>query len=35
MQAAARSKVLDYTWENYRQRLAQLAREVVGRSVEP
>ena len=34
MQAAALRKASVFTWENYRQRLAQLAREVVGLSPE-
>jgi glycosyltransferase involved in cell wall biosynthesis len=34
MQKAARRKAQAWSWENYRQRLAQLAREVVGKRVE-
>ena len=34
MQEAARRKMQAWSWENYRQRLAQLAREVVGTPVE-
>ena len=34
MQEAARRRVNAYSWENYRLRLAQLAREVMGRGVE-
>ena len=34
MQEAARRKAQAWSWENYRQRLAQLAREVVGTRVE-
>jgi alpha-maltose-1-phosphate synthase len=34
MQEAARRKAQAWSWENYRQRLAQLAREVVGKRVE-
>ncbi len=35
MQEEARDKALTYTWENYRQRLVRLAREVVDTRVEP
>ncbi|MEO7166286.1 MAG: glycosyltransferase family 4 protein [Spartobacteria bacterium] len=34
MQEAARGKARAWSWENYRQRLAQLARDVVGREVD-
>lgn len=34
MQEAAQRKAQAWSWENYRQRLAQLAREVVGKPVE-
>jgi alpha-maltose-1-phosphate synthase len=34
MQEAARRKAQAWSWENYRQRLAQMVREVVGRRVE-
>ena len=34
MQEAARRRAQAWSWENYRQRLAQLAREVVGKRVE-
>jgi glycosyltransferase involved in cell wall biosynthesis len=35
MQEAARQKAQTFHWENYRRRLVELAREVVGRSVNP
>ncbi len=34
MQEAARAKAGAWSWENYRQRLVQLARDVVGRAVD-
>jgi alpha-maltose-1-phosphate synthase len=33
MQEAARQKALTFQWENYRRRLVELAREVVGKSL--
>ncbi|MGH8095317.1 MAG: glycosyltransferase family 4 protein [Chthoniobacterales bacterium] len=34
MQEAARRKALTFSWENYRQRLVELAREVVARQID-